>query len=128
MKILLVDDSSTMRSIQKKILGTLEGVEFAEASDGIEGLVHVASGPFDLILVDCNMPKMDGITFILRVRATDKKTPLIMVTTEGEKSRILGAIKAGVTNYVIKPFTPEVLLDKVHQTLAKAAARNQTAS
>src|SRR5437870_3207337 len=121
MKILLVDDSSTMRSIQKKILGGIEGIEFAEASDGIEGLTQLAGGSFYLILVDCNMPKMDGITFILRVRATDKKTPLIMVTTESEKSRILGAIKAGVTNYVIKPFTPEVLLDKVHQTLLKVS-------
>jgi two-component system, chemotaxis family, chemotaxis protein CheY len=126
MKILLVDDSSTMRSIQKTILSALDDVEFAEAADGVEGLVRVAAGTFDLIFVDCNMPNMDGITFIQRVRATNKRTPLIMVTTEAERSRIMGAIKAGVTNYVIKPFTPEVLLDKVRQTLAKAAAQKQT--
>lgn len=123
MKILLVDDSKTMRNIQKKILESLGEVEFAEAGDGLEALAAIAAtaGGFQLVLIDWNMPNMDGITLVGRIRATDKKTPLIMVTTEAEKSRILEALKAGVNNYALKPFTPESLLEKVKVTLAKAA-------
>ncbi|HWB55217.1 MAG TPA: response regulator [Tepidisphaeraceae bacterium] len=123
MKILLVDDSRTMRNIQKKILETLGSVEFAEAGDGLEALnaIGANSDGFQLILIDWNMPNMDGITLVQRIRASDKKTPLIMVTTEAEKGRVLEAIKAGVNNYALKPFTPESLMDKVKQTLAKAA-------
>jgi len=121
MKILLVDDSRTMRNIQKKVLERLGGVEFVEAGDGVEGLSQIAATPsgFNLMLVDWNMPKMDGHTFVTRVRRTDKKTPMIMCTTEAEKSRVVEAIKAGVNNYVVKPFTPDALLDKVKSTLAK---------
>jgi two-component system chemotaxis response regulator CheY len=124
MKILLVDDSRTMRNIQKKVLSALPGIEFAEAGDGSEALTIVAatSGGFDLMMVDWNMPVMDGLTFVKKVRETDKKTLLIMATTEAEKSRVLDAVRAGVNNYVVKPFTPEALLEKVNQTLAKAKA------
>jgi two-component system chemotaxis response regulator CheY len=123
MKILLVDDSRTMRNIQKKVLETLGSVEFTEANDGLEALTAIGNNPdgFSLILIDWNMPNMDGFTLVGRIRATDKKTPLIMVTTESEKSRIIEAIKAGVNNYALKPFTPEVLLQKVKQTLGMAA-------
>jgi two-component system chemotaxis response regulator CheY len=124
MKILLVDDSRTMRNIQKKILETLGGVEFAEAGDGLEALTCVAAagGTFDLALVDWNMPNMDGLTFVRKVRETNKTMPMVMVTTEAEKQRVIDAIKAGVNNYVIKPFTPEGLMEKVQQTLAKLKA------
>jgi two-component system, chemotaxis family, chemotaxis protein CheY len=124
MKILLVDDSKTMRNIQKKILEGLGNVEFTEAGDGLEALNAIAATPggFQLILIDWNMPNMDGITLVGRVRATDKKTPLIMVTTEAEKTRILEALKAGVNNYALKPFTPDALLEKVKQTLVTKAA------
>jgi two-component system chemotaxis response regulator CheY len=124
MKILLVDDSRTMRNIQKKILETLGGVEFAEAGDGLEALTCVAAagGTFDLALVDWNMPNMDGLTFVRKVRESNKTMPMIMVTTEAEKQRVIDAIKAGVNNYVIKPFTPEGLMEKVQQTLAKLKA------
>ena len=123
MKILLVDDSRTMRNIQKKVLDTLGGVEFGEAGDGLEALTAIAAaGKFDLILVDWNMPNMDGHTLVKKIRETDKATPLIMVTTESEKQRVIDAIKAGVNNYVIKPFTPDALMDKVKQTLSKLAA------
>ncbi|HEV7299999.1 MAG TPA: response regulator [Tepidisphaeraceae bacterium] len=122
MKILLVDDSRTMRNIQKKVLDTLGGVEFGEAGDGLEALTAIAAaGKFDLILVDWNMPNMDGHTLVKKIRETDKATPLIMVTTESEKQRVIDAIKAGVNNYVIKPFTPDALMDKVKQTLSKLA-------
>jgi two-component system, chemotaxis family, chemotaxis protein CheY len=124
MKILLVDDSRTMRNIQKKILETLGGVEFAEAGDGLEALTCVAAvgGKFDLALVDWNMPNMDGLTFVRKVRETNKTMPMVMVTTEAEKQRVIDAIKAGVNNYVIKPFTPEGLMEKVQTTLAKLKA------
>ena len=122
MKILLVDDSKTMRNIQQKVLSQT-GAEFAEAADGVEALKVIAAGggPFDLILVDWNMPNMDGHTLVTKIRETDKKTPLVMCTTEAEKTRVVEAIKAGVNNYVIKPFTPEGLLEKVNATLNKAA-------
>src|ERR1700728_2879601 len=113
-----------MRNIQKKVLDGLGGVEYAEAGDGVEALKILASttGGFQLILIDWNMPNMDGITLVRQIRTTDKKTPLIMVTTEAEKSRIMEALKAGVNNYALKPFTPEALLEKVKQTLTPKAA------
>jgi two-component system chemotaxis response regulator CheY len=121
MKILLVDDSRTMRSIQKKVLEALGCNEVAEAADGMEALAVIASAPagFNLIVIDWNMPNMDGITLVRKIRERDKTTPLIMATTEAEKTRVLDALKAGVNNYIIKPFTPEALLEKVRQTLAK---------
>jgi two-component system, chemotaxis family, chemotaxis protein CheY len=124
MKILMVDDSRTMRNIQKNVLKVLGDPLCTEAGDGLEALTCVAAHPegFDLMLVDWNMPHMDGLSFVKRVREKDKTTPVIMVTTEAEKSRIIEAIKAGVNNYVIKPFTPDSLLERVRQTLAKCAA------
>lgn len=123
MKVLLVDDSRTMRNIQKKIIEGLGGVEFSEAGDGLEALTVLAGGTsFDLVLIDWNMPNMDGITLVAKIREKDKKTPLMMVTTEAEKGRIIEALKLGVNNYALKPFTPEALLEKVKQTLSKAQA------
>jgi len=125
-KILLVDDSKTMRSIQKQVLIAIPSTEFAEAGDGVEALnVIAASGKFDLVAIDWNMPNMVGHTLVGKIRAKDRATPLIMCTTEAEKQRVVDAIKAGVNNYVVKPFTPDMLMEKVKQTLdrcAKAAA------
>lgn len=123
MKILLVDDSRTMRNIWKKVITGMQS-EAVEAGDGVEGLKAIAEqGPFDLMLVDWNMPNMDGITMIREVRQNDKSTPIIMVTTEAEKPRILEALKAGVNNYVVKPFTPDALMSKINETMEKAAAK-----
>ncbi len=124
MKFLLVDDSRTMRNIQKKVLSAFTGAEFAEAGDGIEALSVIAATPggFDLIMVDWNMPNMDGITLVKKIREKDTKTLLVMATTEAEKARVLDAIRAGVNNYVVKPFTPEALMEKINATLAKAKA------
>jgi two-component system, chemotaxis family, chemotaxis protein CheY len=124
MRILIVDDSRTMRNIQKKCLESFGEVEFVEASDGFEALSAIAAMPkgFDLMLIDWNMPNMDGITLVHTVREKDKTTPMIMVTTEAEKTRVIDAIKAGVNNYAVKPFSPEVLVEKVKQTLAKVKA------
>jgi two-component system chemotaxis response regulator CheY len=124
MKCLLVDDSKVMRNIQRKVLSAIPGSEFTEAGDGLEALAAIASNPggFDLMIIDWNMPNMDGITLVRKVRETDKKTLMVMATTEAEKVRVLDAIRAGVNNYVVKPFSPEGLLEKITQTFAKAKA------
>src|SRR5690349_18130374 len=107
MKILLIDDSATMRNILKNLLSAALGPEvaFEEAGDGVEGLSSLSVGGrrFDLVMVDWNMPCMDGLTFVRKVRAMDKATPIVMVTTEVERHRVMEAIQAGVNNYVIKP-------------------------
>jgi two-component system, chemotaxis family, chemotaxis protein CheY len=123
-KVLLVDDSRTMRNIQKNVLKTMGDIEATEAGDGLEALTAIAMNPggFDLMLFDWNMPNMDGLSLVKRVRDKDRTTPIIMVTTEAEKVRIIDAIKSGVNNYVIKPFTPDVLVERIKQTLDKAKA------
>jgi two-component system chemotaxis response regulator CheY len=122
MKILLVDDSRTMRNIWKKVIATMNDAEAVEAGDGLEGLKTIGDhGQFDLMLVDWNMPNMDGLTMVKKVRETNKTTPIIMVTTEAEKPRIIEAIKAGVNNYVVKPFTPDTLLEKIDETMKKVS-------
>ena len=116
MKILLVDDSNSMRRIQKKLLAQLGETDIVEAADGVLALKELQTvGQVDLILTDWNMPNMDGISFVREVRANDdwKAIPIIMVTTEGEKSRILEAAQAGVNNYLTKPFTPDLLAKKI---------------
>ncbi|HYD00537.1 MAG TPA: response regulator [Phycisphaerales bacterium] len=121
MRIFIIDDSKTMRNIQKSILGTLGHTEIAEAGDGQDALSRVDAFNPDLILVDWNMPVMDGITFVKNYRAKGSKTPIIMVTTEAEKTRVVEAIKAGVNNYVVKPFTPDSFGQKVNETMARTA-------
>jgi len=119
MKILLVDDSRTIRNIQKNVLAQLGFTETLEASDGVEALQVISESRPDLCLVDWNMPNMDGITMVRKVRESDKTLPLIMCTTEAEKARVIEAIQAGVNNYVVKPFTADTLSEKINATLAK---------
>jgi len=122
MKILLVDDSRTMRNIWKRVVSGFDDSEILEAGDGQEGLKTISeNGPVDLILLDWNMPNMDGLAMLKKVRENDKTTPVIMVTTEAEKLRIIDAIKAGANNYVVKPFTPDALKSKIDETLKKAS-------
>lgn len=122
MKILLVDDSPTIRNIQRNVLAEIGHTDLAEAADGVEALSKIAADRPDLMLVGRNMPNMDGITLVRKVRETDRTLPIIMVTTEAEKSRVLEAVKAGVNNYVVKPFTAETLADRIKQTMDRAAA------
>ncbi|MEM9372886.1 MAG: response regulator [Planctomycetota bacterium] len=123
MRIMLIDDSKTMRNIQKSVLKQLGYTDIEEACDGQDALSKVAAFKPDLCLVDWNMPVMDGLTFVKTFRANDKTTPLIMVTTEAEKSRVIEAIKAGVNNYVVKPFTPDLLSERITETLAKVGSQ-----
>jgi two-component system chemotaxis response regulator CheY len=122
MRIMLVDDSKTMRNIQRNVLSQLGFTDVHEACDGLDALSKVDAVKPNLILVDWNMPVMDGISFVKAYRGKGGTTPMIMVTTEAEKSRVIEAIQAGVNNYVVKPFTPEVLSQRVQETLAKAQA------
>jgi two-component system, chemotaxis family, chemotaxis protein CheY len=122
MKILLVDDSRTIRNIQKNVLGQLGYNDILEAGDGLEALQVLKETRPDMMLVDWNMPNMDGLSLIKAVRATDKALPIIMCTTEAEKTRVIEAIKAGVNNYIVKPFTADTMSEKIGQTLAKAGA------
>ena len=120
MKILLVDDSRTIRKIQIKVLAQLGLTEVVEANDGAEGLAKVQSDTPDLILLDWNMPNMDGLTFLKTLRGVGSKTPVIMVTTESERSRVVEAVQAGINNYMVKPFTPDALGQKIKETMSKA--------
>lgn len=119
MRTLIIDDSKTMRSIQRCMLEQLGYSNIEEASDGIEALSKIDAFEPDLCLVDWNMPIMDGLGFTRAFRQQDQSTPLIMVTTEAEKARIIEAIKAGVNNYVMKPFTPDLLKECITETLTK---------
>lgn len=119
MKILLVDDSRTIRNIQKNVLRQLGYEDVIEAEDGVQALARYGEQVPDLMLVDWNMPNMDGITLVRKIREQDKNVPIIMCTTEAEKTRVIEALKAGVNNYVVKPFTVESLGEKINQTLAK---------
>lgn len=115
MRILLVDDSGTMRAIEKKILGELGLTDIAEAADGLLALGVVAAQKIDLILLDWNMPNLSGIETLKRLKANPatKQIPVIMVTSESEKTQILEAVKQGAANYVVKPFTSIVIREKL---------------
>ena len=123
MRYLLVDDSKTMRTIVKGVLNTIGATAIEEAGDGQDALSKVDAFKPDMILLDWNMPVMDGITFVKQYRAKNKTTPIIMVTTEAEKTRVMEAIQAGVNNYAVKPFTPESLTKIIQATSAKVAAK-----
>ena len=120
MRILLVDASPTIRNLQKNVLKQLGHTDVIEANDGIQALAVFAEQTPDLAIVDWNMPNMDGITLVRIIRESGNKIPLIMCTTEAEKRRVIEAIKAGVNNYIVKPFTVEYLGQKITQTLEKA--------
>jgi len=123
MRVLVVDDSSTMRRIIANTLRKLGHDEIVEAADGVEALQVVEAGKPDLILTDWNMPKMDGREFVqaLRKQPEMRPVPVLMVTTQAEKPDVALALEAGVNDYVVKPFTPEALKEKIEDVLSKAA-------
>lgn len=120
--LLVVDDSVTMRRIIKNTLQKLGFRNFLEAGNGAEALDILAKteGKVDLILLDWNMPEMDGLEFLKVVKSSEeyRALPILMVTTEAAKEDILTALKHGVNNYVVKPFTPETLKAKVCKLLS----------
>ena len=122
MRVMIVDDSKTMRNIQRNVLTQLGYTELEEACDGQDALSKAGAFKPELILLDWNMPNMDGLTFLKTYRGQGNDTPIIMVTTESEKTRVVEAIKAGVNNYLVKPFTPDGLSGRIKETLEKMAA------
>ena len=115
MRALVIDDSRAMRSIIAKILGTI-GYQTVEAENGQHGLEQLAKeGPFDAAFVDWNMPVMNGLEFIHEVRSVrrNRSLPIVMITTEAETDKMLQALAAGASEYVMKPFNREILLGKL---------------
>lgn len=120
MKILAVDDSPTMRRI---IINTLKRAGFdniVEAGDGKDALEKFKSEKIDFLITDWNMPEMDGLALVSALRKTPEyqKLPILMVTTRSVKEDIVEALKAGVNNYIVKPFTPDTLKAKIEEVLA----------
>lgn len=116
MKVLVVDDSVTMRRILANIIKQMGEHQIVEAADGLEGLAQLVNeSDIGLILTDWNMPNLNGYDFLVKLRASNKAVPVVMVTTEAEKSNVLAAVKAGANNYIVKPFTPETVKEKLAQ-------------
>ncbi|AAN56208.1 MULTISPECIES: chemotaxis response regulator CheY [Shewanella] len=123
MKILIVDDFSTMRRIIKNLLRDLGFNNTQEADDGSTALPMLQKGDFDFVVTDWNMPGMQGIDLLKAIRADDslKHLPVLMVTAEAKREQIIAAAQAGVNGYVVKPFTAATLkekLDKIFERLA----------
>ncbi|KPW09967.1 Chemotaxis protein CheY [Pseudomonas syringae pv. atrofaciens] len=115
MKILIVDDFSTMRRIIKNLLRDLGFTNTSEADDGLTALPMLQSGAFDFLVTDWNMPGMSGIDLLREVRKDErlKSLPVLMVTAEAKREQIIEAAQAGVNGYVVKPFTAQALKDKI---------------
>jgi two-component system chemotaxis response regulator CheY len=125
MKILIVDDFSTMRRIIKNLLRDLGFNNTSEADDGKTALPILQSGDFDFLVTDWNMPGMTGIELLKAVRADAKlaSMPVLMVTAEQKRDQIVEAAQAGVNGYIVKPFTAETLkekIDKIFERLESA--------
>ncbi len=121
MKILVVDDFATMRRIVKNILKQIGFENIEEAEDGEHAYTKLKSGSFRFVVTDWNMPNLDGLGLLKKIRSDSelKNLPVLMVTAEAEKEKVVEAIKAGVSNYVVKPFTAEVLKEKMDKILSK---------
>lgn len=120
MKLLVVDDSSTMRRIIKNTLVRLGYQDIIEGEDGVKGWEALNANPdTGMLITDWNMPEMNGLELVQKVRADARfeDLPIIMVTTEGGKAEVITALKAGVNNYIVKPFTPQVLKEKLGAVL-----------
>jgi len=112
-RVLMADDSKTMRTIIRRSLLAVGVTEATEAGDGNEAIALFKPGEFDLVLTDWNMPGQPGIEVARAIRAQDAKIPIIMITTEADKERVVQAVQAGVTDYLLKPFTPDALREKL---------------
>lgn len=124
MKVLIVDDSTVMRKVLTRELVAL-GItkeDITEAEDGLLGLEAATKSTFDVILMDWNMPGLLGIDVVRKLRAGGVTTPIMMVTTEGEKTNVVTAIQAGANNYLIKPFSSDDFAAKFKQMMAVATS------
>ena len=120
MRLLVVDDSSTMRRIIKNTLQRLGYEDILEAEHGLEAWdILDKNDGIDVLITDWNMPEMNGLELVKKTRSDSRYVdiPIIMVTTEGGKAEVITALKAGVNNYIVKPFTPQVLKEKLEAVL-----------
>jgi DNA-binding response OmpR family regulator len=117
MHALIIDDDARLRQVLTRLLrsGGFDTVD--EAADGEEALRTLTSVHPDLILTDCQMPRMDGIAFVRQLRARGDRTPVIMLSGHGDPHLVVTAVRAGVNNYLPKPIHPDVLFEKIEQTL-----------
>ena len=124
MKILIVDDFSTMRRIVKNLLRDLGFTNTSEADDGLTALPMLQSGKYDFLVTDWNMPGMQGIDLLKAVRADTNlaSLPVLMVTAESKKDQIVEAAQAGVNGYVVKPFTAATLKEKIDKIFERIEA------
>jgi len=121
-RVLVADDSGTMRKIIIRSLNAVGISDVTEAADGQQAIDRFGEGQFDLVLTDWNMPNKTGLQVIEEIRVKDSQVPIIMVTTEAEKRRVLEAIQAGVSDYIIKPFDADTLRAKLDKVLENCNA------
>jgi len=121
MKVLMVDDFATMRRILKNVLKQIGFTNMIEADDGSTALAALKKDEVGLIISDWNMPKVSGLELLKTVRSDEsmKGMPFLMVTAEGQKDNVVQAVQAGVSNYIVKPFTPEAIKEKLEQIFKK---------
>jgi two-component system, chemotaxis family, chemotaxis protein CheY len=118
-KILVVDDFATMRKVVRNLLKQVGYDDIVEAEDGVMAMKALKSQKIDVIVSDWNMPNMSGLELLKAVRADADlaKTPFLMVTAEALQDNVVAAVKAGVNNYIVKPFTAEVLNEKITEIM-----------
>ena len=119
MKILIVDDSITIRRIIINALKTIGQTDVVEASNGKDALVKLSSNPVEFVITDWNMPEMNGLDFTKAVRADAAIADLqiLMITTRGTENDVIEALQARVNSYIVKPFTPQELKDKIEEVV-----------
>ena len=121
MRALVADDSAVMRRILMGTLVRLGITDVDEAENGEDAVEAFGNAKYGLVLLDWNMPKMNGFDALKAIRSKTAHVPIIMVTAEAEKDRVIEALKAGANNYVIKPFKPDVIAKKIEETLSRAS-------
>ena len=121
MRILVVDDFATMRKVIKNLLRQIGYQNVTEAEDGVVALKELRSQKIDFVISDWNMPNMTGIELLRAVRADSELSslPFLMVTAESLKENVVEAVKAGFSNYIVKPFTAEILNEKIEKIIEK---------
>jgi len=120
MKVLIVDDFSTMRRILKNMLKQIGFSDISEADDGTSALELLKAQEIDLIVCDWNMPQMSGFDLLKEVRSDPdlKDTPFVLVTAEAQRENVIDAVEAGVSNYIVKPFTVDQISEKLEKIFA----------
>lgn len=123
LRYLVVDDFATMRKVMRSCLRSLGINQVEEAEDGVQALTYLRREPFDFVITDWNMPKMQGIDLLKAIRSDPalRALPVLLVTAEAKRENIMEAAQAGVNGYIVKPFTPEILREKLELIFTRLA-------